>query len=254
MGAFDFRGTAHVIFIRSTLFNLSFYLLTAIMAVACLPLLLFGRPATLWVVHAWCDLVTFLERHIAGIDYQVRGAEHIPSSGPFLVAAKHLSPYETMKIHKIFKDPAIVLKKELMRIPLWGWYAAKVGLIPIDRASRGAAMDSLLNGAKARIAEGRPIVLFPQGTRVDPQATPREKPYKAGIARLQAATGLPILPMALNSGLFWPRKGWLRYPGTVVFSILPPVPPGETIAQTMALLETRIEAETRKLLDLPSAH
>lgn len=243
-----------MIFIRSTLFNLSFYILTAMMAIACLPLLMFPRPATLWVVHAWCELVTFLERHIAGIDYEVRGAEHIPDSGAFLVAAKHLSPYETMKIHKIFRDPAIVLKKELMRIPLWGWYAAKVGLIPIDRTSRGAAMDSLLRGAKDRIAEGRPIVLFPQGTRVDPYTTPREKPYKAGIARLQAATGLPILPMALNSGLFWPRKSWLRYPGTVVFSILPPVAPGGTIAQTMATIESAIETETGKLLDLPAAH
>jgi 1-acyl-sn-glycerol-3-phosphate acyltransferase len=238
-----------VIFLRSSLFNLLFYGLTAVMAVACLPVLLLPRGAVLGVVHAWCALVTALERHVAGIDYEVRGREHIPAAGPYLVAAKHLSPYETMKIHLIFRDPAIVLKKELMRIPLWGWYAARVGLIPIDRGRRGAAMDSLICGAKARIAQGRPVVLFPQGTRVDPYATPAERPYKAGIARLQAATGLPILPMALNSGLFWPRKGWMKYPGTVVFSLLPPIAPGADVPGIMARVESQIEAETRKLLD-----
>lgn len=243
-----------MMFLRASLFNLLFYGLTAALVFVCLPALVLPRRAALRVTHAWCALVTALERGIIGLDYEIRGREHIPESGAFLVAAKHMSPYETMKIHLIFKDPAIVLKKELMRIPLWGWYAAKIGLIPIDRANRTAAMESLLSGARARIAQGRPIVLFPQGTRVDPQTTPREKPYKAGVVRIQAATDLPILPMALNSGLFWPRKGWMKYPGTVVFSILPPILPGGSVPETMAKIETVIETETQKLLNSPPAH
>lgn len=235
--------------LRASLFNILFYTATTLICVLCLPALLFPRPATLWVVHLWCSLVTWLERTVMGIHYEVRGLEHIPKSGSFLVAAKHFSPYETMKIHLIFHDPAIILKKELIRIPLWGWYAAKVGLIPIDRANRTAAMESLLTGAKARIAEGRPIVLFPQGTRVALDTTPKEKPYKAGVARLQEQTGLPILPMALNSGAFWPRKGWMKYPGTVVFSILEPIAPGKPVPEVMTEIETRIETETKKLLN-----
>lgn len=238
-----------MIFLRASLFNVLFYTVTTLVCVLCLPALLFPRPATLWVVHVWCHLVTALERGIMGITYEVRGKEHIPESGSYLVAAKHFSPYETMKIHLIFHDPAIILKKELMRVPLWGWYAAKVGLIPIDRANRGAAMESLLKGAQARIAEGRPIVLFPQGTRVSIESTTKEKPYKAGVARLQELSGLPILPMALNSGVFWPRKGWMKYPGKVVFSILEPIPPGKPVAEVMAEIETRIETETKKLLN-----
>lgn len=237
-----------MIVLRSTLFNLLFYALTAAACILALPALLLPRGAALWVLVTYQKALFLVERVVMGITLEVRGRENIPAHGAYLVAAKHQSPYETMKLHLIFPNPSVVLKKELMEIPLWGWYAARIGMIPIDRSAKSEAMKSLIRGAHLAIAEERPIVIFPQGTRVAVGQSAKDRPYRHGVARIQEATGLPILPMALNSGLFWPRKGWLRRPGTVVFSILPPIAPGKSVAETMAEIEKIIEDETEKLV------
>lgn len=241
-------------FIRSSIFNLAFYATTAFWCIVFLPMLLLPREAFLWVVGVWTGTVTFLERNILGLTYEVRGAEHLPKNKPFIVAAKHQSPYETIKLRYLFGDPAIILKKELTKIPLWGWYLAKSDVVAIDRGSPEEALKSMEKGAKRMKELGRPIVVFPQGTRVWPSETPKDKPYKPGVYRIQTATGMPVVPMALNSGAFWPRRSWIKKPGKVVFEFLKPIPAGKMPKKEfMKEIEKRIEEKTEKLMSEASA-
>src|SRR5690606_29409676 len=136
----------------------------------------------MWIVKLFVHMVYFLERHILGLDYEVRGAENLPRTGSFIVAAKHQSAYETMKLNIIFNDPAIVLKRELLRIPLWGWFLAKVEPIGIDRKQGSSAMAQIIEGTIRIREQARPIVIFPQGTRVSPSQTAADRPYRIGVA------------------------------------------------------------------------
>lgn len=236
-------------FIRSTIFNLAFFGITAIMAFVTLPATLMKRETTMKIVRLWVRTVYFLERHILGLDYEVRGWENVPE-GSFLLAAKHESAYETFKMHILFADPAIVLKKELTRVPLWGAFIRKSDPIAIDRSSVKQSIKSLMSEVQRVKAQGRPIVVFPQGTRVKSTATTKDKPYKSGIARMQEASGLPIVPLALNTGLFWPKMSWIKKPGKVVFEFLPPIPAGKSSDEVMALLEEKLESHSRTLAGL----
>lgn len=235
-------------FIRSTLFNLAFFGITAVMALITLPATLMKREMTMRVVRLWVGTVYFLERHILCLDYEVRGWENVPQGQSFLLAAKHESAYETFKMHILFADPAIVLKKELTRVPLWGAFIRKSDPIAIDRSSVKQSIKSLISEVQRVKAQGRPIIVFPQGTRVKPTTTTKEKPYKSGIARMQEASGLPIVPMALNTGLFWPKMSWMKKPGTVVFEFLPPIPAGLSHDEVMKILEERLETASTKLI------
>ncbi len=235
-------------FIRSNIFNVLFYLLTGLMCLACLPTLFLPRRYFMGVVDAFVHKVYFLERFVLGLRYEVRGAEHLPKNGAYIVAAKHQSAYETMKLHILFKDPAVILKKELLSIPLWGKYLQKSSPIAIDRSNKDAAVSSIQEGAKRVQAENRPIVIFPQGTRVNPDQSTAEKPYKIGIARIQEATGLPIIPMAINAGCFWPRSGWLKSSGVVIFEFLAPIEAGKDKKALMSELEEKIETKSNELI------
>ncbi len=230
--------------LRSWAFSLLFPLMTGIYCI----LLIFGpllpRKGTLAVASVWLRSVAWLERNVLRLDYRVIGRENLPKRGSFIVAAKHQSAYETMKLHPLLGDPAIVMKRELMRLPIWGWFARKAGMIPIDRAAGRVAMEEMLAAARAAIAEERPIVIFPQGTRV---AAGHHRRYKMGAAVLYAELGLPIVPMALDSGIFWPKHG-RKCGGTVTFSFLQPIAPGLSQDQALAILEQRLEAETDRLL------
>ncbi|HEY8189808.1 MAG TPA: lysophospholipid acyltransferase family protein, partial [Micavibrio sp.] len=163
------------------------------------------------------------------------------------------SAYETMKLHLLFDDPAVVLKRELLRIPIWGRFLKKIDPIAIDRSNRDTALRSLIDGTIHVRGQNRPIVIFPQGTRVAVDVLTDKKPYKGGIAKMYQSSGLPIVPMALNTGIFWPRTGWIKRPGRIVFEFLPPIMPGKTIPEVMALLADNLEnaslaltAEARK--------
>lgn len=236
-------------YIRSTLFNLAFYLVTFICCVLALPAIVLSHHAFVrYVVEPWERVVHFLECALMGITYEVRGLENLPENGPYLIAAKHQSPYETLKLHLLFKRPAIILKQELLRIPLFGRYLQKADLIPIDRSSPEKAITSIQEGAKTAAAEGRPIIIFPQGTRVDPDVPASKERYKVGIIRIQEAIDLPIIPMALNCGMFWPRKGWLKHPGKAVFEFLPPIPPGDR-SEKLKALEVSLEEASNRLRD-----
>ncbi len=229
------------IFTRSTLFNLAFFGTTLVMAICTLPAIFMARDKAMRIVHLWVRLVYGLEKIFLNLDYEIRGWENVPQGQSFLVAAKHQSAYETMKLHLLFDDPAIVLKRELLRIPVWGRFLGKIDPIAIDRSNRETAMRSLIDGTLHVKQQGRPIVIFPQGTRVAPDMTAEKKPYKAGIAKMYHSSNLPIVPMALNTGIFWPRVSWIKRPGRIIFEFLPPIMPGKTIPEVMAILSNDLE-------------
>ncbi len=235
-------------FIRSTIFNLCFYVLTGVSCIVLLPTLFLPRSAFLAIVYGFISVTALLEKYILGLTYEIRGKEHLPKEGSYIVAAKHQSAYETLKLHILFNDPAIVLKKELLKIPLWGRYLAKSDVIAIDRSTPKMALKSMNNGAKHVAAQNRPIVIFPQGTRVPPDVSAQEIPYKIGIMRMQKATKLPIIPMALNTGIFYPKKGWCKKPGKVIFEFLPPVMPSADPSGSLKQIEMAVEEKTSRLM------
>lgn len=237
-----------MLFIRQILFNIIFYVGTALYCVLLTPLLILPRHLFVKGLESYFHAVHLVEKYVLGLDFELRGTENIPKSGSFIVAAKHYSAYETMKPHILFKDPAIIMKKELSYIPLWGWLAMKARMIFIDRGSRDVALKSIIEGAKRVEKEGRPLVIFPQGTRVSIEDTPATKPYKGGIIRMYEATNQPILPVAMNSGLFWKKNAFFKYPGTVIFEFLPVIPPGLSGPEALAKLQDAIETKSSALV------
>lgn len=240
--------------IRSILYNFSFYGLTGIACFLCLPALILPRKQAMWVVAGFVHTNAFLEKYVLGLTYEIRGQEHLPESGSYIIASKHQSAFETMKLHIIFKDPAVVLKKELLSIPLWGWYLAKSDVIAIDRSSKKAAMKSIQDGALRMKDQGRPIVIFPQGTRVHTDTSTQQKPYKIGVARVQEATKLPIIPMAMNAGIYWPRNAFWKSSGKIIFEFLPSIDPGMDPDALLKKLEHDIESKSETLMKEALSH
>ena len=230
--------------IRSVLFNLVFYPWVGIAGFGVLATLRLERPVTLRWVLAFLRSVAFLERTLLGLRYEVRGRENLPP-GPVIVAPKHQSAWETMKLHLLLDDPAIVLKQELMKIPLWSRIAYRLDCIVIDRNAGAKALRAMLSSARKILAQGRPVVIFPQGTRVKPGAP---APYLPGVAALYRHANVPLVPLALNSGLFWPRKSFFKRGGTVIVEFLPAIPPGLPADEAMARLESELEAASDRLL------
>jgi len=232
-----------VLILRSIVFNVLFYLNLFVQLVAALPTMVMPRMAILKVATFWAHTNAWLLR-LAGIKMEWRGLEKIPP-GPLLVASKHQSIWETFSLLTLFPDPAHILKRELQWIPFFGWYAWKAAMIPVDRGRGSQALAGMTEHAHAALAHGRQIVIFPEGTRRAPGAEPA---YKYGVVFLYAETGTPCLPIALNSGLFWPRRSFLRYPGTIVAEILDPIPPGLEKAEFSRRLQDTIEAATARLI------
>ncbi|MBB6309242.1 lysophospholipid acyltransferase family protein [Xanthobacter tagetidis] len=232
--------------VRSALFQAAFYGVTLLYMLVLLPALPFISRQTLWRtgVTAWVCAVAFLLRVIVGIRAEVRGTENIPP-GPLLIVAKHQSAWETLALLPYFSDPAFILKRELMRIPIFGWFAAKTRMIPVDRSAGSSALKAMTRTARAEIAGGRQILIFPEGTRRPPGAPPE---YKFGVAHLYASLGVPCLPVALNSGLFWPRRALNFRPGTIIVEFLPALPAGLPRDAFMARIEHDIEAASDRLL------
>lgn len=240
-------------FIRSIIFNILFYTLNIAACILCIPgLLLPPDKALSWIVRNYVRGIYILEKYIMGLDFEIRGIENIPKKGAYIIAAKHQSAYETFKLHLLFDDPAIVLKQELLRVPIWGKFLKKVDPIAIDRSKGKDAIAQIIEGAKKVKAQNRPLIIFPQGTRVFVEQTPKDKPYKIGVARIAEATNMPIVPLALNTGYFWPRKGLMKKSGKVVFEFLPPIKPDEYgVYEIIKMLETQIEEHSIALLPAP---
>jgi len=232
-----------VLISRSVAFNILFYLNLVLHVVAAIPTYALPRRAFMAVAKSWGRTSNALLA-VAGIRVELRGVEKIPP-GALLVAAKHQSVWETFTLLTLFDDPAYVFKRELLWIPVFGWYAWKSRMIPVDRRARGGAISAMVARARAELARGRQIIIFPEGTRTAPGAPPA---YRHGIVQLYTAAGVPCLPVALNSGLYWPRRRFLRYPGTIVLEVLDPIPPGLGRQEFAATLEREIETATARLI------
>jgi 1-acyl-sn-glycerol-3-phosphate acyltransferase len=183
-------------------------------------------------------------RMICGTRFEVRGREKLPP-GACLVAAKHQSAWDTFALIPVFRDPAMVMKAELGLIPFYGWFSHKFKHIFVRRESGPSALRAMIRDARDRAAQGREIVIFPEGTRRPPGAEPD---YKPGFIALYEGLELPCVPLALNSGLFWPRRSLMRYPGTIVIEILDPVPPSLPRAEARTLIQERIETACARLI------
>jgi 1-acyl-sn-glycerol-3-phosphate acyltransferase len=228
---------------RATLFNVLFYIFTPIIGLVALPVFLGPRSWVCWVRDTWCRGVLAVLAATVGLRWRIEGREHLPD-GPCLIACKHQSAWETIALQLICRDPAIVLKQELLKLPVVGWYFRKVGMVPVDRSAGAGALKLMVKAAEERVAEGRPVVIFPQGTRVAPGM---EQAYHPGVYALYRALDLPTVPIALNSGQFWARESFMKYPGTVDVRILEPIPPGLDRKSFMSRLEQAIESETSRL-------
>jgi 1-acyl-sn-glycerol-3-phosphate acyltransferase len=232
--------------LRSFLFNLTFYVWTVAMVLAFLPALILPYQVTVWGQRQWARGVNWLMRTIANIRIDIRGREHVPDTG-CIVAAKHQSAWDTLIWHAVLDNPAIVLKKELLWIPVYGLLCIKTRMIAVDRGKAAAALKSMVKQAQKVIANRRPIVIFPQGTRTAPGVTTAEVPYLPGVSALYRALDVPVVPVALNSGLFWPRRNFRRWRGTIVLEFLQPIAPGMNRRDFQTALENSIETATARL-------
>lgn len=233
-----------MLIVRSVAFNILFYLNLVLHVIAAIPTYALPRRAFMAMAKSWGHTSGWLLRVVAGTKVELRGLDKIPP-GALLVAAKHQSVWETFVLLTLFDDPAYVFKRELQWIPIFGWYAWKSRMIPVDRGARGGAMAGMIARAREEFARSRQIIIFPEGTRTAPGAPPA---YKSGVAQLYAASGVPCLPVALNSGLYWPRRKFLRYPGAIVLEVLDPIPPGIPREAFAERLERGIEAATERLI------
>ena len=233
-----------VLLIRSLCFNIAFYLVLIIFLIGGLPAFLFPHKSAVAVMRLWGKTCFVLMRLFAGISIEIRGRQHI-GPGTLLVACKHQSLWETFALLTLFDDPAVALKKELTYIPLFGWFALKFKMPTVDRSAGSSALKHLIKQAKRARDRGRQIIIFPEGTRKAPDAQPD---YKSGVAALYKSLEIPCLPVALNSGLYWPRRSFLRHPGTIIVEILPPIEAGKTRKVFMDELETAIEEATTRLV------
>ena len=230
--------------LRSLCYQLLFLSWTLLTAVAFLPLLALATRRQMQTAAGWwLDGALLLQKYVLGLSYQVRGIENLPA-GSALIAVKHQSAWETMVFHRLLADPAFVLKRELLSLPLIGWYLRKTGQIAIDRTAGVAALRRLLQEGRRAVAEGRRLVIFPEGHRQQPGHTGR---YHSGVFKLYDALAIPAVPVALNSGRFWSRNAFLRHPGRITLAFLPPIAPGLDRAAFMQLLQERIESSTRQL-------
>jgi 1-acyl-sn-glycerol-3-phosphate acyltransferase len=212
--------------------------------IVALPTIVLPRSFMLGVLRRYARSSLWLLRVVCGVSVEWRGREKIPE-GACIVACKHQSFWETFALFEILRDPTYVLKRELMWLPLFGWLATKARMIPIDRGSHTKALASMVAAARREAARGRQIVIFPEGTRRPPGAKPR---YLPGVAFLYSELGLPCVPIALNSGLFWPRRSLRRYPGTVLVEVLDPIPPGLEKREFLSRLQNATEEATARLV------
>ncbi|MCK6450704.1 MAG: 1-acyl-sn-glycerol-3-phosphate acyltransferase [Alphaproteobacteria bacterium] len=229
--------------LRALLFNAFFLGWTALLTCLYLLLLPFPWRVLSSAVAWWARSVLWVLKVLVGLRFVVRGREHVPE-GAAIVAAKHQSAWDTIAINVLLDHPAVVLKRELLQLPVWGWLARRCGMIAVDRAAGSAALRRMLAAAEGRAAQGRQIVIFPQGTRTAPGT---RRAYFPGVAALYDRLGLPVVPVALNSGVFWGRRAFLKKPGTIVVEFLPPIPPGLPRRQFLGELESRIETASDRL-------
>ena len=240
--------TTPEIFLRSLLFNLCYLSWAMISAISFVPLFLISSEAALKAGVPWAKVVLWLARVICGMRYEIRGEQYM-IEGPFVFASKHQSAWETAFFYSQFKRPNFVLKKELLRIPLWGWYLWRMKMIAIDRKAAASSLKDMIRQSKESIADGRPIIIFPEGTRMKP-GTPAN--YHPGVVALYSQLKVPVVPVALNSAVYWGKNAFTKYPGTIIVEFLTPIPPGLDKETFKVQLQDAIETKSQSLLPIQS--
>ncbi len=236
------------IVVRSLLFNLAFVLGTTIIVLAAMPLLLLPKEGVIFAGRCWTRYLNFILKYIAGITYKIKGK--VPQGAAF-IASKHQSAWETMMFFRFLKAPACLMKKELFKIPILGRYFAKSGMIKVEREKSAFPLKSIIRQMENLFKEERSVIIFPEGTRVDPF---EHKPYKPGIALMYEALGKEVIPVALNAGLFWGRRSFIKYPGTITVEFLDPIPAGLSPKKFLETLETTIEIASARLREEALLH
>ena len=233
------------LFLRSLLFNVLFYAVLVFWAIVALPTFLMPPRAMLTIAGWWANSTLFLMRVICNIKVEFRGVEKIPK-GPLVIASKHQSFWETFTLLRFFDRPIFILKRQLIYIPVFGQFLTKTGMIAIDRSAGVKALLDMTRRARDAVRSGCQLVIFPEGTRRAPGAPPD---YKTGFAQIYSACGVQCLPVALNSGLFWPRRTFMRYPGTLVVEFLDPLPPGLPKDEYITRVRNAIEEATGRIVE-----
>ena len=233
------------IFLRSLLYNVLFYLLLVLWLIVAIPTFIMPRWAILRIAGYWAASSIWLLRVICNTRVEYRGLEKIPE-GPLIVASKHQSMWETFALLQFFDQPLYILKRELEWIPFFGWYLIKANMIGINRSAGGRALMNMARRAGESVRRGRQLIIFPEGTRTPVDAPPH---YKPGVGQIYADCGVPCLPVALNSGLFWPRRTFMKYPGTLVVEFLDPLPPGLPRKEFLRRMSGAIEDATNRLVE-----
>ncbi len=228
---------------RSLLFSVLFYGLFAASAVVAAIISVVAPKSLPPFAAAWSRTWLKMYRAICGVSYEVRGRENLPVGG-CLLAIKHQSVWDTCALFAVFDRPVFVLKAELMLIPFFGWALARLGCIPVKRGTGKSALDNMVRGTRIALDEGKQVVIFPEGTRTRVGDT---ESYKTGIAHLYKDLGVACVPVALNTGKFWPRHSFLRPPGVVRMQILENIPPGMGRKPMFNLMVERIEGAVRTL-------
>lgn len=228
--------------LRSLIFNIQIYAMMAIMAVAFFPLALWSRDGALLACHTWCRWVQWTASWMIGLRVEVRGT---PPDGPALVAAKHQSFLDIIAIFHAVPLGRFIMKRILLFSPILGQYAWRIGCVPVNRGKRGAAIAQMVQDVNAGMRRPGQLIIYPQGTRVAPGD---RRPYKIGTGILYEDLDMPCVPVATNIGLFWPKRGVYRRPGTAVVEFLPPIPPGMARQDFLARIETEIETVSNRLM------
>lgn len=233
-----------ILFLRSLLFFIFFPLWTLLVGAVCSPLLLFPDHIVAWVSRFWSAGVLTGLKWICNIRTDIRGIENVPK-GPVIFVPKHQSAWETLVFYRLFKYPCYVLRKELLKLPVFGSYIKKSWNIVIDREGSVSALKQLVADTENRLARGLSVIIFPEGTRVKPGD---KGSYQPGVAALYTKLEVPVVPVALNSGLYWGKNAFLKRPGTIILEFLPLIQPGLKRPEFMAELESRIETGTNRLV------
>ncbi|MDP6304993.1 MAG: lysophospholipid acyltransferase family protein [Alphaproteobacteria bacterium] len=240
-----------MLILRSLVFQFLFFFLTMVICVTAAPGVFLTRRFATRVESFWAWCMLWVLKATVDIDFEVRGREHLPD-GPMILASKHQSAWDTIVFAVALHDPVYVLKRDLLHIPVYGWYLHKLDMIAIDRDAGISSMKNMIRHARRVLDEGRRyIIIFPEGSRVAPG---ERDPYQPGVAGLYGMLGVPVVPVALNSGLFWGRRKLLKYPGIITLEFLPAIAPGMAREAFMAELEERIETASDRLIAEAQAH
>ncbi len=228
--------------LRSLVFIVQMYLAMVVLAIVFTPFAIFRRDMALRACHTYCRYVRWSAAWMVGLRSEVRGA--VPE-GAVLVAAKHQSFFDILIIFGALPRPRFIMKKQLKYAPILGWYALRLGCVPVDRGKRGQAIKQMVAAVKNSSREPGQLIIYPQGTRVAPGA---HLPYKVGTAVLYDQLKQDCVPVATNVGVFWPRHGFFRKPGLAVVEFLPPIPAGEDPRAFLETLEKQVEGASNRLM------